>query len=121
MKLRREDSSYCFSFGFFLIQNALSSSIDASTLRSSCGTVIVPFCYVLLALHNRIGYKHSISGTYAGIINLPSVFDTISSTDTPGALSTNKNPSAVTSITASSVTIFFTHPTPVKRQSTFRQ
>ena len=37
----------------------------------------------------------------------------MSSTDTPGARSSNLNPFGVTSKTANSVTTFFTQPTPV--------
>ncbi|WP_431211393.1 hypothetical protein ACQ86N_36830 [Puia sp. P3] len=64
-------------------------------------------------LCRRRGAHTAISGTFSGTISLPLVRAFISSTLTPGARSINRKPSGVMSSTARSVTIFFTHFTPV--------
>ena len=55
-----------------------------------------------------------ISGTSISTIRVPIVESFIVWILTPGALSSNLNPSFVTSSTAKFVTIFFTQPRPVK-------
>src|SRR5262249_55976387 len=66
---------------------------------------------MLLGERRRNGCRRHGAGTR--IVSGGCVFATTSSTDTSGAVSIRCRPSAQTSITASSVTIRFTHPTPV--------
>ena len=57
--------------------------------------------------------QRTISLTWSGTIRRPLVAWIISSTLTPGALSTSRKPSGVTSKTPRSLTIFLTQATPV--------